>query len=214
MRGVLFLSAHVAAANYDCNANAFNWNSGLLTKGPAGPAQQPAWLKGLRQWKSSCRRTLGLDGAIFEEPALKWTTSAFVQTQMHPYDLTFWSPVTRRYTFDAFLGDLEARYGGIDALLIWPTYTNIGVDDRNAMDMIRAMPLTEGFEALEGVEDLRNFESLKRGVVGPLHERGQHVRAEHATAQLYTGGLTGAPTMPKGGLAAGAPFPLFNRTAP
>jgi len=34
-----------------------------------------------------------------------------------------------------------ARYGGIDKALIWPTYTNIGIDDRNTFDLIRSMPV-------------------------------------------------------------------------
>ena len=41
---------------------------------------------------------------------------------------------------DVFLADLTQRYGGIDSVLVWPTYTNIGMDDRNQFDLIRAMP--------------------------------------------------------------------------
>ena len=41
---------------------------------------------------------------------------------------------------DKWLGDLNRRYGGIDKALIWPTYTNIGIDDRNTFDLIRSMP--------------------------------------------------------------------------
>ena len=41
---------------------------------------------------------------------------------------------------DKWLGDLNKRYGGIDKALIWPTYTNIGIDDRNTFDLIRSMP--------------------------------------------------------------------------
>ena len=34
------------------------------------------------------------------------------------------------WTVDRYLDDLKNRYGGIDSVLIWPTYTNIGIDDR------------------------------------------------------------------------------------
>jgi iron(II)-dependent oxidoreductase len=52
----------------------------------------------------------------------------------------FLRSVAGKYTVDRYLDDLEKRYGGIDAVLIWPTYPNMGIDDRNQHDMIRSMP--------------------------------------------------------------------------
>ena len=49
-------------------------------------------------------------------------------------------PIAGKYTVDRYLDDLEKRYGGIDAVLIWPTYPNMGIDNRNQHDMIRSMP--------------------------------------------------------------------------
>ena len=49
-------------------------------------------------------------------------------------------PLPGKYTVDRYLDDLEKRYGGIDAVLIWPTYPNMGIDNRNQHDMIRSMP--------------------------------------------------------------------------
>ena len=39
-----------------------------------------------------------------------------------------------------WLDDVNQRYGGVDAILMWPTYTNIGVDDRSQFDLFEAMP--------------------------------------------------------------------------
>jgi len=31
------------------------------------------------------------------------------------------------------------RYGGVDSILLWPTYTNIGTDARSQFDLFSAM---------------------------------------------------------------------------
>ena len=84
-----------------------------------------------------------------------------------------------RYTVDRYLDDLEKRYGGIDAVLIWPTYPNMGIDNRNQHDMIRSMP--------GGVAGVRQMiaDFHRRGVrvlfpdddVGPGHARSWHALA-------------------------------------
>ena len=75
-------------------------------------------------------------------------------------DRYFYDPVAHKYTVDRYLDDLDKRYGGIDAVLIWPTYPNMGIDDRNQHDMIRSMP--------GGVAGVRQM-------VEDFHKRGVHV---------------------------------------
>ncbi|MGD0089182.1 MAG: SUMF1/EgtB/PvdO family nonheme iron enzyme, partial [Planctomycetota bacterium] len=45
-----------------------------------------------------------------------------------------------KYTVDRYLDDLEKRYGGIDSVLLWPVYPNVGIDNRNQHDLLRDMP--------------------------------------------------------------------------
>jgi hypothetical protein len=73
-------------------------------------------------------------------PALQWTQSSFIQPQMMVQDRYLYDPVSGKYTVDRYLDDLEKRYGGIDAVLVWSTYPNMGIDDRNQHDMVRSMP--------------------------------------------------------------------------
>ena len=98
------------------------------------------WLADVRHWRDERRIRVGYEGALYDLPALKWTQSSFMQPQMMVEDRYFYDPVSNRYTVDSYLDDLEKRYGGIDSVLIWPTYPNLGIDDRNQQDMIRSMP--------------------------------------------------------------------------
>jgi iron(II)-dependent oxidoreductase len=106
-----------------------------------------SWLWDIEHWRLERRIRVGLDGPQFQGvpdfydmPQLRWTRSAFMQPQMMVQDRYFYDPVQHRYTVDRYLDDLEKRYGGIDAVLIWATYPNMGIDDRNQLDMVRSMP--------------------------------------------------------------------------
>lgn len=102
--------------------------------------EHEAWLADITHWRNERRIRIGYDGSRYDLPALRWTQSSFIQPQMMVHDRYFYDPVSGKYTVDRYLDDLEKRYGGIDAVLIWPTYPNMGIDNRNQHDMIRSMP--------------------------------------------------------------------------
>jgi len=98
------------------------------------------WLKDVEHWRAERLIRIGYDGSRYDLPALKWVQSSFIQPQMMVQDRYFYDPVAGKYTVDRYVDDLEKRYGGIDAVLIWSTYPNMGIDDRNQQDMVRSMP--------------------------------------------------------------------------
>jgi len=113
------------------------WEGGST---PCTQDEHETWLADIRHWRDERRIRVGFNGSRYDLPALKWTQSSFFQPQMMVEDRYFYDPVSHRYTVDRYLDDLEKRYGGIDSVLIWPTYPNMGIDDRNQHDMIRSMP--------------------------------------------------------------------------
>ena len=113
------------------------WEGGFT---PCTQNEHDSWLADIRHWRDERRIRIGYDGSRYDLPAFKWTQSSFFQPQLMVEDRYFYDPVAHRYTVDRYLDDLEKRYGGIDAVLIWPTYPNMGLDDRNQHDMIRSMP--------------------------------------------------------------------------
>ncbi len=113
------------------------WQGGYT---PCDAATHEEWLKDIRHWRDERRIRIGYNGSRYEETALKWIQSSFIQPQMMVQDRYFYDPIAGKYTVDRYLDDLQKRYGGIDAVLIWPTYPNMGIDNRNQHDMIRSMP--------------------------------------------------------------------------
>jgi gamma-glutamyl hercynylcysteine S-oxide synthase len=133
---------------------------GLAGFTPCTPLNYTQWLENIVHWRMEERIRIGYDPARYENPALQWAQSEFMQPQMMVHDRYFYDPDAHTYTVDRYLDDLTRRYGGIDAVLIWSTYPNMGIDDRNQLDMVRSMP-----GGIEGV----------RKMVEDFHRRGVHV---------------------------------------
>ena len=111
-----------------------------LFAGPANVQQSDQWLSGMKKWRIAEREQLHFSDAEYRKPALKWLSKTFIYTQMMACDRYFYDPVSGKYTVSRYLDDLRKQYGGIDAVLIWPTYPNMGIDNRNQVDLVTGMP--------------------------------------------------------------------------
>jgi hypothetical protein len=129
-----------------------------LFAGPASAADHDAWLSQLRKWRINEKIRLQFNDSEYLRPQFGWLKKTFIYVQMMAHDRYFYDPVVRKYTVNKYLDDLQERYGGIDAVLIWPTYPNIGIDNRSQYDLLAAMP--GGREAVKQM--IRDFK--KRGV--------------------------------------------------
>jgi len=124
------------------------------------PEDYQRFLDALRYWRTVRRIYVGYDDSRYNLPGLKWAQSSFIQPQAMVEDRYLYDRVAQKYTVNRYLADVEKRYGGIDAILLWPDYPNLGIDDRNQLDMISAMP-----GGLDGVRQL----------IAEFHQRGVRV---------------------------------------
>jgi formylglycine-generating enzyme required for sulfatase activity len=124
------------------------------------PGEIEAWRKDLLNWRDQTRDRVGYEDSLYKQPEGLWAQSSFMQAQMMAEDRYFYDPVAGKYTVDRYLDDLEKRFGGIDSVLVWPSYPNMGIDSRNQFDLVRAMP--GGLPAL-------------RVMVEQFHKHGVHV---------------------------------------
>ncbi len=118
------------------------------------------WVRGLIEWRREHLIRIGFDDSLYRRPDLVWAQGNFVHALLMVEDRYFYDPDTGRYTVDRYLDDLEARFGGIDSVLPWYIYPNIGIDDRSQFDLADALP--------GGVEALKQ-------VVADFHRRGVKV---------------------------------------
>ena len=111
-----------------------------LSSQPVGEAVYEEWLRDVHQWRSERLVRVGYNDAEYRRPDLLWTQRDFIVPQMMVEDRFFYDVETRRYTVDKLLEDLNKRYGGIDGVLLWPVYPNVGIDNRNQFDLTRDLP--------------------------------------------------------------------------
>ena len=143
------------------------------------------WRKDVFHWRDETRIRAGYSDSEYQRPELQWTQSSFMQPQMMVEDLYFYDRAAGKYTVNRYLDDLDRRYGGIDSVLIWQSYPNIGIDNRSQYDLIRALP--GGIPALRKM--IADFHQRGVRVLFPMMMWDQGTRAEglpnwEATAKI------------------------------
>jgi formylglycine-generating enzyme required for sulfatase activity len=124
------------------------------------PAETAAWLADIQRWRSEDRLRMGYDASQYDWPEMLWTQTSFIQPQMMVHDRYFYDPIAQHYTAGRYLDDVDSRYGGIDSVLLWHTYPNLGIDNRNQFDLFHDLP--------GGVPALRKM-------IEEFHQRGVRV---------------------------------------
>ena len=137
-----------------------DWVAELSEWQNASAGEHQAWLRDLRQWRSERLIRMGYNDAEYRRPELLWTQRNFIQPQTMAEERYLYDPAAGKYTVNRYLDDLTRRYGGVDSVLIWPVYPNIGIDNRNQWDLARDLP--------GGVTGLRKM-------IADFHRRGVRV---------------------------------------
>ncbi len=119
-----------------------------------------SWLGDIKHWRAEHRLRVGYDGTQYDRKELQWSQSSYVQPQMMTHERYFYDAAKGQYTVERYLDDVTKRYGGIDSVLVWPTYPNMGIDNRNQYDLFRDLP--------GGVAELKR-------VVEKFHKHGVRV---------------------------------------
>jgi iron(II)-dependent oxidoreductase len=142
--------------------------------GPSSHAAFPSWFGNITEWKKYTLDSIKYDSSIYNITKLLWTSSSFVQPQVMIHDRYLFNPITQQWTVDRYLDDLQSRYGGIDSVLLWHSYPNIGCDNRNQFDMLADLP--GGLKSIRDVIDAFHKRNVK--VLFPYNPWDQGTREE------------------------------------
>jgi formylglycine-generating enzyme required for sulfatase activity len=112
--------------------------SGQQIPGPAGLRDFAAWTDTLKAWRDERRK--GFDSSLYDRAELKWTQSSFVQVFILLEDRSLYDVESGRYTLDKLLEAVTQSVGAIDSVVLWTGYPNIGIDDRNQIDLLHDIP--------------------------------------------------------------------------
>ena len=107
---------------------------------PKTGSDSSTWMAEMKQWREFKLAEMKYNGAEYDRSELAWCQSTFAQTQLMVEDRYFYNVETGTYTVGRYLDDLEKRYGGIDAVVVWPSHATTGIDNQNPFDQFRALP--------------------------------------------------------------------------
>jgi iron(II)-dependent oxidoreductase len=107
--------------------------------GPTSPSVQQQWLANITLLRQNQRASVNFNSTIYDK-YLPWTPSMYIAPQSHIYDRFLYDKATSTWTPNRFADDLLARYGGIDGVLLWASYPNMGVDERSQFDLLEDLP--------------------------------------------------------------------------
>ena len=108
---------------------------------------------------------------------------------------------------DRFLDDLEARYGGIDAVLLWATYPNMGVDERSQFDLLDDLP--GGLAALKAAADRFHARGVRVGLPYNPWDTGTARRAQDDPTVLASIAAAVGADFANGDTMGSMPAPFF-----
>ena len=102
-------------------------------------------------------KSIGIDRQLYDRPEMKWLKTNFIMGFGFIWDNDFWDYKTSQYKIKAYCDKMKREFGGFQSVMIWHSYPNIGIDEKNQFDFFYNMP-----NGLKGLRD----------VVKEFHENG------------------------------------------
>ena len=110
-----------------------------LIEAPSAPAKWTAWRSELRAWKDSTLRSLNHTGENYRKNEYKWAATAYSTFFLMANERSLYDE-NGNYAIKNCLKKYEENYGGVDVVVLWPTYPQLGFDNRSQYEFYRNLP--------------------------------------------------------------------------
>lgn len=110
-----------------------------LIEAPTSPTNWDAWRLALRTWKDSVLASVRYTGENYHKAEYRWASSAYATFFLMANDNSLYD-AKGNYAIRNCLKQYEENYGGVDVVVLWPTYPQLGFDGRNQYEFYRNMP--------------------------------------------------------------------------
>lgn len=109
---------------------------------PSNVGDWAQWILTMSKWRDHQLQdqNVGSDFSHYESERTKKSSATYVTVQTMIHDANLYDPVKNEWTASKYLNDLKERFGGVDQVLIWAGYPNVGVDTRSNFDLMEDLP--------------------------------------------------------------------------
>ena len=81
-----------------------------------------------------------IDKHIYNRLEMDWVKKNFITGFVYIWDNDFWDFKESRYKVQEYCDMMKREFGGVQSILLWQNYPNMGIDDANQIDMFSKMP--------------------------------------------------------------------------
>ncbi len=121
-----------------------------LIKAPHVADQWEKWRKEISAWKDSVLHQMAYRGEVYQKQEYQWASKAYSALFLMANDKNLYDQ-NGSYAIKKYLHKYEEQYGGVDVVILWPTYPQLGFDDRDQYFFYRNLP--GGVKALKALSD-------------------------------------------------------------
>jgi iron(II)-dependent oxidoreductase len=112
-----------------------------------------------------------IDRQLYDRKEMQWVKSNFVSGFAYLWDHDFWDAEKKVFTVQKYCDKMKKEFGGFQSVLIWYSYPNIGIDERNTWEFLNAIP--------GGINGLK-------AVVKTFHDNGVKVYFPYTSWEIDT----------------------------